>query len=135
MTWVDLEEIGVRATGRPVPDGLVIADGDWISRVEANDAAILHVHRRHAIAGRRHDERGVEPDVDWPRPDLAVPVRPALRTKSQVPLADDPCRVARPLENPWQRRPPWLDDQRCVAGQDSGVLAAPGILAGQERVA
>jgi hypothetical protein len=51
-----------------------------------------------------------------------------------MPFADNAGGVARALEHGCHCRPPWLDDELCVAGQDAGALLAPGILAGEEGI-
>ena len=39
------------------------------------DAVILDVNCRHAISRGSHDEGGIKTDFEWPRLNLAIPVR------------------------------------------------------------
>ena len=79
--------------GRLVADGLLVADPDRVGRVEADDAAVLDVDARHAVAGGGDEEAVVEADVERAGRDVAVPVEVA-RAQPEVPLADDAGRVA-----------------------------------------
>ena len=134
VAGMDLEEVRVAPAGRPVAERLAVAHGDRIGRIETDDAAVLDVDGRHAVAGGGHDERGIEADVGRARSNLAVPVRSAVRAETEVPLPHHAGRVTGPLKHAGQRRPARLDDERRVARQNAGAGLAPGVLAGEHRV-
>ena len=129
------ELLGMALAGRAVVYRRRVTDRDRICRIEPDHAAVFDVNGGHAIAGRSHDERIVEADVVRRRRDFAVPVRPACGPETEVPLADDACRVACAPQQRGQRGPTGLDDQRRIARQDTGARLAERILAGQQRVA
>ena len=128
-----LEQAGVRRAGRLVADRLAVADPDRVARVEADDAMAPDEHAGHAVAGRRHDEGVVEADLERARPDRAVPVDRA-GPEPEVPLADDPRRVARPLQHRGQGLAPRLDDEGGIARQDARPLPSPGIFPREQGV-
>ena len=119
---------------RLAAEGLVVADLDRVGRVEADDPVVLDVNTRHAVAGRGHDEAVVEADLERAGLDVAVPVDRAC-----APGPGATCRRrpsgSRPSSARRQRRAARFDDQPGVARQDAGSLLAPGIFAGQQRVA
>ena len=131
---LQLEQVGVRRAGRLVADRLAVTDPDRVARVEADDVVAPDEHAGHAVAGRRHDEGVVEADLQRARLDRAVPVDRA-GPQPEVPLADDPRRVARPLQHRGQGLAPRLDDEGGVAGEDARPLPSPGVFARQQGVA
>src|SRR5688572_5718871 len=108
MTRTDAKQFGIRFAGGPISNRLLVVDRDGILRVESDHATVLDVHGWHAVAGRRHDEGGVETDVERTWTNFAVPVRPARLPwacrrdwpESKVPFAHDASRVPRTLKKP-----------------------------------
>jgi hypothetical protein len=88
------EQIRILAPSGQAPDLLGIAHANRIALIETDDATVLDVDGRHAVAGGGHDERRLKADVEWTRRNGAVPVRPTLRPQSEMPLADDAGGVA-----------------------------------------
>ena len=134
VAGMNLEEIGIATAGRRIAKGFAVAHGYRILAIEADHAAVLDVNGGHPVAGRGHDERGIEADVVRARPDLAVPVRSAGGAQAEVPLAHNPGCIAGSLKHAAQRRPTWLDDEGRVAGQHTGAGFPPCILTGEQRV-
>ncbi|MCG3162087.1 MAG: hypothetical protein JMDDDDMK_03316 [Acidobacteria bacterium] len=88
VTRMHLQQFGILFAGGPVADLLFVIHSDRVSGVESGDAAVFDVNGRHAVAGRGHNERVIEPQIIRVRLDLAVPIRPALRPQAQMPFAD-----------------------------------------------
>ena len=93
---LELEQLGILAPGRLGADFFAIAHLDRIGGIESDDAMVLHIDARHAVAGRGHDEGVVEADLERPGLDLAVPIRPAFCRRGR----DATCR-----RRPWRSRP------------------------------
>src|SRR5678815_5112587 len=117
---------------RLVEQWLAKADADRIVRIDSNDALILDIDARYAIASRRHEEGIIEADFAGARFCLSVPVDLAL-SEPEMPLADNARRVARTFQNGWQSRASGLDDEIGVDGQDSGAFLSKRVLAREHR--
>ncbi len=98
------EQLGVLAPRRFVADLLLVAHFDRVVRVEPDDAVVLHVHGRHAVAGGGHEEGVVEADLQRAGLDFVVPLRPFVAAETEMPLADGAGRVARLLQERGDRR-------------------------------
>ena len=134
VAWLYLEQARVFGAGRLVADRGTVTDPDRIARVETDDVMAPDEDARHTVAGRRHDEGLVEADFQGARLDHAVPVdRPG--SEPEMPFADDPRRVARPLEHCRQGLAARLDDECGIAGEHARPLPAPRILSREQGVA
>ena len=91
-----------------LPIGSLVADLDGIVGIEADDAVVLDVDARHAVARGRDDEAVVEADFERAGLDLAVPIGLAV-AEAEVPFADDAGGVAGLLQD---RRPAWCGRAR-----------------------
>ena len=96
-----LQQLWMILAGWPVTDRIGIADGNRIGGSRPDDAPVLDEHRRHAIAGRRHDERVIEPDVVRAWGDVGVPVRSALLAQPQMPFSDHARGIAAAPQHRW----------------------------------
>ena len=104
VAGLHLEQLGVLPAGRIVADRLAVADLDRVARIEADDAVVLDVHARHAVAGGRDEEAVVEADLERAGLDVGRSSRGCPLAEAEVPLADDAGRVAGLLQD---RRPAW----------------------------
>ena len=116
VAGMEPQQLGVGLARRLAVDRPAVADLDRVGRVEADDAMAPHVDARDAVAGRRHDEALVEPDLERPRLDLAVPVD---RARPRAPGAT--CR--RPRSG---SRPPSARSASVVRPGSMISLASPG---------
>ena len=101
--------LAVRIDGAREVLGL-LADVEWICRVEIQHAVAVEVDARHPIVRRGQQERHVESDLEWSRPHDPIPIhRSHAVADAQVPLSDHRCFKTRLLEQLRQREHVRLD--------------------------
>ena len=109
---------------------LLVADFNWILRVEPYHGTILDEDGRHAVTRGGHDVRIRKADLVRTRADRLIPID-GLTAQTEVPLADDARGVTQFSETCRHGGTTRLNDHVSVTGQDARPLTAPSILAGQ----
>src|SRR5205085_582295 len=97
-TGVHPEQIRPVLAGRVLADRRIVVDGDRVFRVEADDAVVLDVNTRHAVAGRGQKEAIVETEFERARLDVTIPVE-FWAAEPEVPFADDAGGVTGALQH------------------------------------
>ena len=68
-----------------------------IFRIQVQDAMVLHKNLWHPVIGRRQQKAVIEPNLQRPWLQLAIPLRLGI-TQPQVPFADDRRLIASRLQ-------------------------------------
>src|SRR3989442_12055622 len=101
ISWpwrINFQQLGIILARRLVAERSDIADTNGILRIKADDAVILDIDARHAVAGGRDDERVVKADFERSWLDFTVPIHLAL-SQAKVPFADDDRGVPNLFQN------------------------------------
>ena len=132
---LEFKQLGVLAAGGVVADLGLVTHADGVGGIQADDAVIFHIHARHTVAGRGHEEGVVEANLERAGRDLAVPIRPACAAETEVPFTDDAGFVSGGFQKRGKCGRARRDAERRIARCDGRTRLLPPRVAAREECA